>query len=346
MNRLSDQTGLKIFVGVLIALAAVAAVISIVRLDTFGEKSEGLGKKLLDDIKELSKIDPNLILYEESGKRINTGFTQSRALAVDSKGAILVAGDRAVRIFDPNDDTISQISLSDQAGCVAVGSHGRIYVGVENHVEVYNADAQRLARWNSLGNDALLTGIAVSNDGIFVADAGNRIVIRYDVSGQIVKRIGQRNPETNVPGFVVPSASFDLALSNDGLLRVVNPGRLRVEAYTLDGDFEFAWGKASASVDGFCGCCNPANIAVLPGGGFVTVEKGLVRVKIYDSEGTFVGVVAGPEQLLEEGGAYIHEFPEQAQGVGFDVAVDADGRIFVLDTIKNVVRIYTKKEVE
>jgi hypothetical protein len=225
---------------------------------------------------------------------------------------------------------------------LAVGVDGVIYAGLKDHVEVYDAQGQRQASWKSLGLDAILTSIAVTNDNIFVADAGNRVIVRYDTAGNIVNTIGKKDPERNIPGFVVPSAYFDLAVSRDGLLRAVNPGRLRIEAYTHDGDFEFSWGRSSMDIEGFCGCCNPANIAILPNGGFVTCEKGLVRVKVYDSEGRFLGVVASPGQLVEDGEHRICILPEQCQAGGFDVAVDSKGRVFVLDTMKNIVRTFTK----
>jgi hypothetical protein len=187
-----------------------------------------------------------------------------------------------------------------------------------------------------------LTSIAASEEDVFVADAGNRVVVRYDRDGNVVAQIGKKDPAKNAPGFVIPSGYFDLAVSGDGLLRVVNPGKLRVDAYTFDGYFEFSWGHRSVEIDGFCGCCNPVNIAVLPDGGFVTCEKGLVRVKTYDSQGEFQSVVAGPAQLVRDGDVRVCDLPEECQAGGFDVAVDAAGRIYVLDTIKNVVRIFTR----
>jgi hypothetical protein len=98
------------------------------------------------------------------------------------------------------------------------------------------------------------------------------------------------------------------------------------------------------TLEGFMPCCNPVNFAVLPEGAFVTAEKGVTRVKIYNSDGGFVGVVAGPDQLLESGTARVCEVPALCQAGGFDVAVDSAGRIYVLDTIKNVIRIFTKKK--
>jgi hypothetical protein len=83
---------------------------------------------------------------------------------------------------------------------------------------------------------------------------------------------------------------------------------------------------------------------MLPDESFVTVEKGLIRAKLYDPDGVFVGVVAGPDELGVEGPVKICQFPEQCQSGGFDVAIDARGRIFVLDTIKNVVRVFSRKD--
>ena len=86
------------------------------------------------------------------------------------------------------------------------------------------------------------------------------------------------------------------------------------------------------AIDGFSGCCNPCSFALLPDGGFVTCEKGLPRVKIYDSQGGFVGVVAGPMEFAEGELALKGDW-RQGSGGGLDVAVDGAGKILVLDPI-------------
>jgi hypothetical protein len=225
---------------------------------------------------------------------------------------------------------------------LTVADDGKIYVGIIDHIEVYSRQGKQLSSWDSLGQRALLTSIAVAKNDVFVADAGNRIVLHYDTNGNLINRIGGKDTDRNIPGFVIPSPYFDLVMRRDELLRVVNPGKHRIEAYTFDGDFEFSWGKYSTNVQGFCGCCNPINIAVLKDDSFVTCEKGLARIKIYDPEGTFVGVVAGPEQFGVT--AHVCTTPEQCQSGGYDVAVDAQDRIFILDTIKNVVKIFSRKK--
>jgi len=332
----------KTITGIVIAVAAIAGVVAVIRLDPTGRSGSGLGPAYAYDIEDLARIEPNLLLYEERHKPIRTGFSVSRAVIVEPRGRICVAGDKAVRIFDQEGKLLSELALPDEPRCLATNSQGSFYIGFKNHIEVYNGQGKRLAAWQELGPDAVLTSITVSKDNVFVADAGNRVVWRFDASGNLIKQIGRRDRERNIPGFVVPSPHLDLAIAPDGLLRVVNPGRHRIEAYTFDGDLEFWWGKFSKTIDGFTGCCNPVNFAVLNDGSFVTCEKGLVRVKLYDSEGRLVGVVAGPRQLVRGGEAHICEVPAECQSGGFDVAVDAAGRVLVLDTIDNIVRIFTR----
>ena len=329
-------------VGILITASVVAGIAVLIFFDTTGNKGSGLDKDFLYDIEEYAKVDPNLIFYSESSVPIATSFKESRAIAVDTKGTIYAAGDKAVRLFDSSGNLQGQIQLDSSPRCVAVSQDGNIYIGLKNYVQVYDADKKLLASWAHLNDDAVLTSIAVLKNDIFVADAGNRIVLRYDTNGKLVKRIGAKNKKKNIPGFAIPSPYFDLAIADDGLLRVVNPGRRRIEAYTFDGDLEFSWGDYSPKIEGFCGCCNPVNFAILDDGSFVTVEKGLVRVKIYDADGKFVGVVAGPEQLIKPRSAKICDIPEYCQAGGFDLAVGNKQQILVLDTITNVIKTFTK----
>lgn len=335
----------KIFVVVLVSVAFIVAIFALSRLDITGEAGSGLSKEFVYDIDSIAKIDPNLILYEESAEPIRTGFTNSRGIVASPEGSIYIAGDKAIRIYAKNGQLLDEVKLVDMPRCLALADRNKIYVGMKDHVEVYNRQGERLATWQSPGEDVLLTSIAVSKDNVFIADAGNRIVLRYNTSGNLINRIGEKDKDRNIPGFVIPSPYFDLAVGRDGLLRVVNPGRHRIEAYTFDGELEFWWGEFSnVDIKGFTGCCNPVNFAILENGNFVTCEKGLIRVKIYDAQGAFVGVVAGPQQLVEGGTSRVCYYPADCQSGGFDVAVDAEGRIFVLDTIKNIVRIFTRKK--
>ena len=346
MHRGLGKIDTRWAVAVLIAAGVAIAVIAVLRFDATGKKGSGLSSEYAYDLAKLAMIDPNLIHYTQSGPAVSTGLKQSRAIALDANGRIYVAGDKAIRVFSNAGSFERMFELSGEPRCLTVAQNGGFYVGLADHVEVLNAEGKSVAAWDSLGDEAVLTSIAESKDSVFVADAGHRIVLHYDTAGMLVGHIGEKNPDKDIPGFVIPSPHFDLAVSRDGLLRVVNPGRNRIETYTTDGSLEFWWGQRSVKIDGFCGCCNPVNFALLPDGGFVTCEKGLVRVKVYNSDGGFVGVVAGPDQLT--GGALmkICDTPEECQGPAFDVAAGTDGRVYVLDPSNNVVKIFSRKDVK
>jgi hypothetical protein len=168
-------------------------------------------------------------------------------------------------------------------------------------------------------------------------------VWRYDRSGKLLKRLGKRDASRGVPGFVAPSAYLDVQIAPDGLLRVNNHGRHRVEAYTFDGDLELSWGRPSAGITGFCGCCNPVNFAVLADGRCVTFEKGLPRVKIYSSDGAFECVVAGPELFAEPAQAHRRADLDDCTLGGLDGVVDSQGHIHVLDLLNGQVHVMRRK---
>ena len=341
MKERTGKVNTGLLAGLVIAAAVIVAIISIIGLDATGKKGSGLSEEFTYDIEDLGKIDPALIKYHQVGDEIPTGFVQSQAIDVDSKGFIYAAGDDSIRLFENSGSLKQQIELDQAPYCLTV-NNDRIYIGFKDHIEIYNSQGERLAAWQSLGDSARLTSIAATKKNVFAADAGNRRVVRYDHEGNIINYIGRKDKDRNIPGFVIPSPYFDLAVAKDGLLRVVNPGKHRIEAYTFDGDLEFWWGKPSSKVQGFCGCCNPINFAILPDESFVTCEKGLVRVKIYNAEGIFKSVVAGPEQLVKGQSVCPCNTPSSCQKGGFDVAVSNDGKVFVLDTIKNTVKIFGK----
>ena len=344
MQQGSQKTGIRWAIGALIVVATVAALIAVVKLDPTGRTGSGLSKDFLYDLNELAKIDPNLILYAASSPPLKTGFRRSRGIALDGAGRIYVAGDRGIRVFSAAGELEQAINASGEPQCLTVSDDGTIYVGLRDRVEVLGPQGQHIALWEALGDEAFLTSIERYEDTIFVADAGHRIVLCYDTAGTLLDHIGEKDPDRNIPGFMIPSPHFDLAVSRDGMLRVVSPGRHRIETYTLDGDFEFWWGEPSTSIEGFCGCCNPINFAILPNGWFITSEKGLERVKVYDSDGAFVGVVAGVAQLTQGKLVKICETPEECQEGGMDVAAGADGRVYVLETTENTVRVFSRKD--
>jgi hypothetical protein len=298
------------------------------------------------DVESLRRVDPALVHYERF-VQFPVGSPNPRRLAVGADGRIHVAAGRSVLVFDSEGKPSATIAVRDLVRCVRAGPEGRVWVGLRDRVEVYDAEGKRSARWPAVGGKAFLTGIALSADAseVFVADSGNRVVYRCDAAGRIELRIGERNGARNVPGLVLPSPFLDVEMGADGLLRINNPGRHQVEVYTRDGELEQRWGRAGVAIDAFCGCCNPINLAVLPDGRCLTAEKGLPRVKLFAADGRLESVVAPPDSFAPVTSEDRETGVEDTFGDGLDVAVDPEGRVWVLDLVGATVQGFRRKSV-
>jgi hypothetical protein len=294
-------------------------------------KSEsGLGPEYTYDLTELRKVDPALVRFME-GAPVPTGMAQPRGIAVGPDDRLWVVGDTNIRTLGgPAGLNAVAMKAGGEPQCLAIGKDGKLYVAMGNHVEVRELGKDPVL-WAAADPKSVLTGIAATDKDIFVADAQLGAVLRYDLAGKLLGRIGEANEARNIPGILIPSPYFDVAIGPDGLLWATNPGRRRVECYSPDGDLKSWWGRASARIEGFCGCCNPTYLAVMADGSFVTSEKGLPRVKVYAKTGDLDCVVAPPSAF------------DQA-AVGLDVAADSKGRVYVLDPLARTVRVFERKK--
>ncbi len=338
------------WIGVLIGAAMVVAVVALVRTDPSAKRGSGLGEEFEYQIDEYKRIPPEMLAYQQTAE-FPIEMREVRAVAIGPADRIYVAGDRTVAAFAADGKPESQITLEEEPYCLAIANEehavpGQIYVGLKDRLLLFDARGKPTGSWESLGDRAVLTSIALAKDDVFAADAGNAVVVRYDTSGKILGRIGEPDEARGIRGFAIPSPFFDVAVDPDGLLWVVNPAALRIEAYSFEGRLELYWGKQTNELDGFFGCCNPANMAILPDGRFVTAEKGLLRVKIHSTHGDLESVVAGPEQLDGSPAAVVNESLADHEYTAVDVAVDSAERIVVLDRPAQKVRIFEPKTTE
>jgi len=298
------------------------------------------------DLSKFEKTDPSILTYE-SKSEFETGLSKVKRLDVAPDGRILVAGERKVKFYsaDGQPDPSVEIVLDKPTHCLHVTGDNELIVGVANRIEIYDFNGERKMQGPRLPGKAFLTAIATHEDSIFLADAGNReVVVCERKTGKEKFRFGKKDEEKGNPGFAVPSPYFDLAVAPDGRLRVADTGRLQVETYTLEGEFQSAWGQPGMKVDRFCGCCNPVYFAMTPDGDFITSEKGLARINHYTGDGEFLGAVAGPDTLAVDKEMVRKANQGGAVGGGFDIAINQQGYILALDPYRNSVRTFIPKK--
>jgi len=292
----------------------------------------------------------------ELADRIETRFTEQKSIPLDiqeplaiiisPQGRIYVAGETELAVYEKNGATVRKFDVSGAARGLAMAPDGTLFLGMRDHIEVLDLAGGVEAVWESLGPLAWITSIAVNEENVYVADAGNRTVHHYDRNGVHLGRIGDKDLDRDIPGIVVPgSPNFDIAFDSDGTLWVVNPGRLGLESYREDGNIITSWYRPSLGSEdrsrnilkpdmlkSFSGCCNPSHIAFRSDGRLVTCDKGLVRIRVYEvTAGTFEELVVGSETF------------KRGQALR-DMAIDAEDRIYVLDAHKSAIRIFKQKE--
>jgi sugar lactone lactonase YvrE len=247
-----------------------------------------------------------------------------RGVAVDG-GRVYAVGDLALKAFGPEGGLAAQWTTRRPGECVAVDGLGRAWVGEWNQVEIFDTTQGLVSTFRDPDRLGRVTAIGFAGGDVFFADATARCIRRYDAERRFRNDIGDRHRKG---GFDIPNGVVDFAVSADGEVYAANPGMHRVERYTADGVLVSRFGRFDGrDPAGFGGCCNPTNVALDARGRVVVSEKAGPRVKVYDTAGALVAVVA--DSAFDAGCR------------NMDVAVDTQCRIYVADTVRLEICVFS-----
>lgn len=317
--------------GIVIFLIVLAVVIVAVMVgDWLSKRPDKMEPNKFEySVDEFKQVPEELIQYKET-KNFKIGFERPAGLTVFNDQIYLV-GDQKLKVIDASGKLLTEKDLDDAPATLEVSAN-KIYIGFERKIQIFDESGEMLEEWKLEDENTYLTAIVVSDENVFVADAGTRKIMRFNPDGELLLAFEGKANEDDLHGFIIPSPYFDMDVTEEGDLWVVNPGLHSLENYTEEGNLREHWRSSGARLEGFSGCCNPAHFCFLPDGSFITSEKGLVRVKVYKPSGEFSGVVAPP-----------NKFDEKIEGEAPDVAVDSQGNIYALDFDRNVLRVFEKK---
>ncbi len=280
------------------------------------------------DLNRYREVDPSWIKYRET-KRINTNIPEPRAIDYQ-KGLLVIGYKDHFQVIDttgreyfnkPVDDWITSISFSPD---------GKIFLGCKNRIKVYENSGPLIDSWEITDSTAYITSITFRQNTVIIADAGGPGVHIFNHEGKKINSFDGTGRVDREKGFIVPSPYFDVAVGKNEQLWVANTGIQNLENYSGNGTLISYWGEPSFNLNGFIGCCNPAQFTMLSDGSFVTSEKGVVRIKVYTSQGELESVVATPDDFN-----FNSEPP--------DLTVDENDRIYALDISRNMIRKFERK---
>lgn len=265
--------------------------------------------------------------------------TQSSAFTVRGKqfhglttrrDEIIVSVDREVRLYGPGGELRKSWTLPRPARALTVAPTGRVYLALKNEILQLDERTGKLESVCKLKEDALITALSFSGNDLYVSEGTQKSVSRVTAEGQLT-------PHSAWKGADFPVDYFRVEADARGSIFISNPARHRIERVDSAGKVTRI-GRKSRDLAGFGGCCNPVSFVVRSDGSVVTAEQGIARIKLFDADGDFQRVIAGPEQ-----------FPLQSQADrkglclsrGFDLALLSETQVAVLDRTTGQVQSFT-----
>lgn len=263
-----------------------------------------------------------------SGKGASPGqFTGAiRGIAVAGTGLVYAVGDVAVKVFHPEGDLEREWPTAGPGYSVGLtpSPAGSVLIGEEGRVEQFSPDGRLLSTLQDGDRLGRATSVGVFGDFILVGDATHRRIRRYDKAGAFINDIGADN---KTKGFVIPNGHIDFAVDSDGVIHATNPGKHRVERYSLEGKLLDYFGRfGGTDPTGFCGCCNPTNLALTAGGHVIVTVKAPPLAKVYDKSGGLLAVFA--TDVLDP------------HCKNMDVATDSKGCVCIVDTVRLQIQVF------
>ncbi len=275
------------------------------------------------DVDEFRLLSEDLLRWRETGQiRLDT----TPAAMAYGEGNIFLAAGRELQVIDMQGRRILRKQLPSTPTAIALTGNGMITLALGNYLVLLDYEGNITDESPAVDNGRF-TSVAGSNGYIFVADAARRRVLIFNDLLEISDEFAGESGVSDIHGFILPDSHFSLAINPENELWITNPGLHKLQNYTFEGRLRSYIQRRSFDINGFSGCCNPVHFAFLPGGEFVTSEKGIIRVKVVSESGELVSVVA-PSDKFERG--------TRAPAV----AADESGNVLLLDFDKNMVRIF------
>ena len=280
------------------------------------------------DLTDFEYVDPALVKYTES-KRIKLSIPNPKAIDYH-EGIIVLAFESQLQAIDTSGREIFKKTIENPSTAVFISNENKIYLGCKTHIEVYDMNGEIINEWATIDTTAYITSIARKDKHIFVANASEPEIIKYNLNGEIVLRFDGTRQEMSDFGFIIPSPYFDIHLDPYDELWIANTGLQNIQNYTSDGKLRAFWGNNGYELDDFTGCCNPAHFTILSDGSFVTCEKGLVRIKVHKPSGELDAFIAPPKAFAND-------------SEPLDLTSDESDNIYALDITQKMVRKFIRK---
>ena len=240
--------------------------------------------------------------------------------------------------------------------CPAFDSDGLLYVADEhtNRISIFTIEGKLLSQWGTAGDaDGELngpSGMAFDGEGnLFVVDHRNHRIQKFTRDGDFLGNwggFGDGEGELNLP--------WGITLDHEGNVYVADWRNDRIQKFTPSGEFLAAYGTSGSRYGEFN---RPTSVAVDLDGDIYVADWMNDRVQVIGADGRFVNVFHGDATIskwaLESWATEVEKVKVRFMADDptedrlfyrpTSVALDDQGRLYVVDSHRGRVQIYLKE---
>ena len=238
---------------------------------------------------------------------------------------------------------------------LALDKGGNVYLADEwlNRISIFTKDGAWIGKWGIPGSgDGEIdqpSGLAFDGeDNLYLVDTGNNRIQKFTRDGKFLAKwgwAGSGDGEFNLP--------WGIDIDSSGDVYVADWRNDRIQKFTPEGRFLMKFGSSGAGDGQFN---RPTGVAVDKEGIIYVADRGNQRLQVFDADGRFITKMTGDATISKWGKSKVDANPdmwkqrEVAQGLGrlklfwgpTAVEVDDQGRVFVVDSVRDRIQVYRK----
>ncbi|TWT97308.1 Serine/threonine-protein kinase PknD [Neorhodopirellula pilleata] len=141
--------------------------------------------------------------------------------------------------FEPGQFAFVTDAVNDRQGNLYIGEYG-----ASDRIQKFTADGEFVAQWGGTGSEPgqflRPQSLVVDDQTLWIADACNHRIARYDLQHDTPKLVSLWGTEGDRPGQL--HYPYDLAIDQDGTVIVCEYGNQRLQRFTPEGELLSTWG--------------------------------------------------------------------------------------------------------
>ena len=183
----------------IVILVILTLIVVVIVVDFLNNRPDQRGANQYElEVDQYKEVDPELISHREA-KNFDLGLLLASDMSLYKRN-LYISGNSSLVVIPLDGQAATMHEILPRATCLEVDEK-HIFVGFESHVAKYSHEGELLQEWADLGERTVITNLALMEDKVFVADAGNRRIVIFNHQGeQLGEFEGKAETEAAQPG--------------------------------------------------------------------------------------------------------------------------------------------------